>query len=399
MSGLLPSTTGIYGQIRDENLRRAFDGTPNETFLPEYLAKHGYKTMGVGKLFHNHAPEGGLEVSGGRERGFGPAPPERLKWHNERTNTDWGPYPDRDEEMPDYRSAQWAVERLEETHDRPFFLGVGFLRPHVPWHVPQKWFDLFDPKELALPPYREDDYADLPEIAAKVAEAPMMPTAEWALENNEWHNIVQAYLACVAFVDHYVGVVLDALERSPYADNTVIVFWSDHGYHLGEKNRFTKHSLWERATRAPLIIAAPGIDGGGVCTRPVGMIDLYPTLLDLCGLPAKPTNEGNSLAPLLANPAAAWPHAALTTYGYRNHAVRTERYRYIVYENGAEELYDHEDDANEWHNRADDPAYAEIKQELARHLPERNVPWSPQSHLTVNEYFIEQQQRFGAAEE
>jgi len=393
MSGLRPSTTGIYGQIKDDDIKRASCAAEQCTFLPEYLSEHGYKTMGIGKLFHNHAPRGVLDVSGGRRGGFGPKPPERWHWDHDGTNTDWGPFPDRDEEMPDYRSAKWATERLSEKHDAPFFLGVGFVRPHVPWHVPKKWFDMFHPKGLPLPPYLRDDYADLPEIAIKLAEMTMMPTAEWAKNNNEWHNIVQAYLACVAFVDHYVGQVLDALEQSRYAENTIVVVWSDHGYHLGEKNRFTKHSLWERATRAPLIIAGPSIEGDKVCRKPVGMIDVYPTLLHLCGLPANPQNEGHSLAPLLANPDADWPHAALTTYGRGNHAVRTERYRYIVYEDGSEELYDHQDDNDEWHNRAADPDYTALKAKLKQHLPRTNAPWSLESHLDVNDYFLGQQRR------
>ncbi len=393
MSGLLPATTGIYGQIKDEHLRRAGEPMEECAFLPEYLARHGYKTMGIGKLFHQHAPEGAFEISAGRIGGFGPKPPERWHWDRDGTSTDWGPFPERDAEMPDHRSAQWAIQRLKEEHDRPFFLAVGFVRPHVPWHVPKKWFDLFDPEQLATPPFLKDDCADLPEIALKVAEVPMMPTAEWAKETGQWRDIVHAYLACVAFVDHYIGQVLDALEASAHADNTLVVLWSDHGYHLGEKNRFAKHSLWERATRTPLVLAGPGIEAGKVCSRPVGLIDLYPTLADLCGLPANPRNEGHSLAPLLRNPEAGWPHAAITTYGRNNHAVRTERYRYIVYENGAEELYDHEDDHNEWRNLAGEPAHAGIKEGLKKHLPEANAPWASLSQLGVNAYFVEQQQK------
>lgn len=389
MSGLYPATTGIYGQVNDEDIRRAGPATEDCVFLSEYFAKHGYKTMGIGKLFHNHAPRGVFEESGGRRGSFGPRPRRRLRWDRDGTSTDWGPYPERDEDMPDYRTAQWTVERLGEQHDRPFFLAAGFVRPHVPWHVPKKWFDKFDPDTLALPPYLQDDYADLPEIAIKVAEVPMMPTAEWARDNNEWRNIVQAYLACVAFVDHYAGQVLNALEASPYADNTVVVLWSDHGYHLGEKNRFAKHSLWERATRAPLIIAGPGIEGGQTCSQPAAMIDLYPTLTALCGLPPNPRNEGRDLRPLLADPKAHWPHAAITTYGRGNHAIRSEHHRYIVYENGAEELYDHREDENEWHNRADDPAHAEVKAQLRKHLPKDDAPWSPVAALKVNDYFSE----------
>ena len=393
MSGLLPSTTGIYGQIDDDDIRRASEATARCTFLPEYLHNHGYKTMGVGKLFHKHAPKGVLDVSGGRKGGFGPKPAKRLNWDRDGTSTDWGPFPERDEQMPDHHSAQWAADRLDEKHDAPFFLGVGFVRPHVPWHVPQPWFDKFDLDDLKLPPYLKEDYGDLPEIAIKVAEVPMMPTTEWAISNGKWREIVQAYLACVAFVDHYVGQVLRALEESPYTDNTVVVLWSDHGYHLGEKNRFAKHSLWERATRAPLIIAAPGIDGGRTCSKPVGMIDLYPTLLELCGLPANPQNEGHSLLPLLTSPDADWPHAAVTTYGRGNHAIRTERYRYIVYEDGSEELYDHNHDQDEWHNLAADADYADVKERLRRHVPRTNAPWSRRARYDVNDYFLEQQRK------
>ena len=387
MSGLRPSTTGIYGQIGDEDIRAAGPATADCVFMPEHFRNNGYKTMGVGKLFHNHAPEGVFEVSGGREKGFGPKPPERWHYDSDGTSTDWGAFPDRDDQMPDYRTAAWACERLGEQHDRPFFLGVGYLRPHVPWHVPQKWYDLFDPAKLTLPPYLKDDYADLPEIAIRVHDIPKMPSTEWAREQGVWQDMVQAYLACVAFTDHYVGQVLDALENSAYVDNTVIVLWSDHGYHMGEKNRFAKHSLWERATRTPLMLAGPGIEGGRTCNRPAGLIDMYPTLTDLCGLPANARNEGHSLLPLLNDVNADWPHAAITSYGRGNHAVRTDRYRYIVYEDGAEELYDHQDDNDEWRNRAGDASYGSLKAELRQHLPTTNVPWSPKAHLDVNEYF------------
>ncbi len=400
MSGFLPSTTGIYGQINDRNLREACPETRDGLFLPEWFAHNGYHTMGVGKLFHGHAPEGVFAESGGRESGFGPKPPKRLKWDRQKTSTDWGPFPETDEEMPDFRTAEWAVERLGRDHDKPFFLGVGFLRPHVPWHVPQKWFDLFPADELEMPPYQPGDQDDVPEISRAVHEVPMMPTTEWAIESGEWKNIVQAYLACVAFVDAQVGKVLDAMEAGPYAENTYVVLWGDHGYHIGEKNRFAKHSVWEEATRTPLMIAGPGVASGGRTAKPAGLIDLYPTLLDLCGLPANPANEGHSLRPLLGVPQntggpqdAEWPHAALTTYGRNNHAVRGEHYRYIRYEDGSEELYDHRRDDNEWTNIAADPAEADVKQRLAAHLPTVNVPWSPKSTYDYNRYLTEHRKR------
>ena len=389
MTGLLPSTTGIYGQIKDQDIRKAGESARKATFLFEYFRDQGYKTMAVGKLFHSHVPEGTVDESGGRVAGFGPKPPKRLKWDRAKTSTDWGAFPERDEQMPDYASARWAVGRLKQRHEKPFLLAVGFLRPHVPWHVPPKWFDMHPPGTLTTPPYLSDDYDDLPEIAKRVAAVPMMPTADWAIESGEWKNIVQAYLASVSFVDHYVGQVLDALDESPYAENTIIVLWSDHGYHIGEKNRFAKHSLWEEATHAPLAFSGPGIEGGRVVRKAVGLIDIYPTLLDLAGLPANPANEGHSLRPLIENADADWPYAALTTYGRNNHSVRTERYRYIRYEDGSEELYDHESDPNEWRNLAGDAAFAAVKERLRGRLPAVNAPWSAVSPYDYNDYLAE----------
>lgn len=395
MTGLLPSTTGIYGQIEDDDIRKSNSATLKCTFLPEYFKQNGYKTMGIGKLFHRHAPKDVFDISGGRVPGFGPKPEKRMNWEGKSgpdyggTSTDWGAFPERDEDMPDYQSTQWAKERLAEDHEKPFFLAIGFLRPHVPWHVPQKWFDLHPANELEMPPYLPSDYDDIPEIGKQIADLPMMPTTEWAIQNDEWKNIVQAYLACISFVDHYVGEILQALDKSKYAKNTIIVLWSDHGYHIGEKNRFGKHSVWEEATRTPLIISAPGFNSGQICRKPVGGVDIYPTLLDLCGFSPNPQNEGHSLTPLLKNASANWNNVAITTYGRNIHAIRDENFRYIRYEDGSEELYDHRSDHDEWHNMANSDTYAEEKKRLLKYLPEVNEPWAPTSRLDFTKYFIE----------
>ena len=398
MSGLLPSTTGIYGQISDKNIRRENKVTAKAVFLPEYFAGQGYKTMGIGKLFHGHAPKGVFELSGGRIWGFGPNPPQRLNWPtaeiNEkvfkaqkyRTSTDWGAFPDKDERMPDFKSAAWTIAKLKQKHDEPFFLAAGFLRPHVPWHVPQKWFDLHPLESIELPPYLKNDQADVPVISRRLHEMPQMPTAEWARQSGEWKKIIQAYLACISFVDYQVGEVLRALEESDYADNTIVILWSDHGYHMGEKNRFAKHSLWNEATQVPLIISMPG-GKKQVCHKPVQLLDLYPTLVDLCGLPPNKALEGHSLKPLLENSEEAWEHAALTTYVRHNHKVSTEKYRYISYEDGSEELYDYTRDPNEWHNLAGDKNYVELKQRLRAHLPQVNRPWAKHSYYRTNDFF------------
>lgn len=377
MTGLHPSTSGIYDQLYDDAIKRASAATENAVFLTEYFGRHGYKTMGIGKIFHEGAPNEAFEQYGGRVKGFGPHPPREFAWESDRTNTDWGVFPERNEDMIDHQSAAWAIERLGEVHDRPFLLSVGFIRPHAPWYTPQEWFDLHPVDELALPPYRKDDLDDVSQISRDLHEMPMMPTTEWAIETGEWPNIVQAYLASVSFVDHYVGEVLDALEDSPYSDNTVVVLWSDHGYHLGEKNRFAKHSLWEETTRVPLIIRAPGGKAGQVHNEAASLLDIYPTLLDLAGLPPNVANEGVSQKAVIFGSAPGVSRPALTAYGFGNFTARAEDYRYIRYRDGSEELYDHRNDPNEWRNLASVPELEPVKQRLGRSIPTKIAPLSP----------------------
>jgi arylsulfatase A-like enzyme len=390
MTGLRPSTTGIYGQINDDNIRSSSEVTRNNILLPEYFKNNGYYTMGKGKIFHNYAPKGVFDEAAGREGGFGPKPEKRYKWFDEDTNTDWGAYPETDAEMPDYRTAKWAIEKLGGKYVKPFFLVAGFVRPHVPLYVPQKWFDMHPVSGVETPPYKKDDYLDLPSIALKVHDLPQMPTTDWAIETGNWKDMVQAYLACVTFVDNYIGEVLNALENSPYKDNTIVILWSDHGYRLGEKGIFAKHALWQEATNAPLIISMPGGKITGKCESPVEMLDIYPTLLDLCGMPANNQNEGRSLKTLIENPASGSGNYALTTYGRNNHAVVSGGYRYIHYEDGSEELYNRNTDPNEFENIAGKTGSLEIKSALAKYLPTKNEYWSPAVKNGANTYFENQ---------
>ncbi|MCM2680674.1 sulfatase [Echinimonas agarilytica] len=397
MTGLAPSTTGIYGHIKDDDIRAANDKAAHSIFLTEYFRKHGYYTAAVGKVFHYRVPSGSVDDYGGRVKGFGPYPEQNYVWDDPRTNTDWGPFPERDDQMPDYDSAHWIANKLNEQHDKPFFMACGFLRPHAPWHVPKKWFDMHPAKDLFVPPFLRDDLQDVPEIAKSVTDHPMMPTTEWAIENGQYRNIVQGYLASVSFVDSCIGIVLDALENSEYAENTAVVLWGDHGYHIGEKDKFAKMTLWERATRTPLIIKPPQSKGQQISHKPVSLLDLYPTLVNICGLPKNESNEGRDLSPLLADPNHPWQHAVVTTYGENNHAVKTERYRYIRYEDGSEELYDHNIDRDEWRNVAREPGYQNIKTALAKHLPTENAAWSPKSFYDGNEYFLNKTIEAGAS--
>ncbi len=242
-------------------------------------------------------------------------------------------------------------------------------------------------------PYRADDLNDVPPVALQINDLPMMPATDWAIESGEWPKIMQAYLACISFVDYEIGRLLEALEESPHANNTVIVLWSDHGYRLGEKSTFAKHALWDAATKAPLLFAAPNLPGGKVIGQAAEMLSIYPTLLDLCGLPAYERNEGRSLVPLMQGKREADPHLAITTFGMNNHAVKSDRFRYIRYEDGGEEFYDHQDDPDEFTNQANNPDYEKEKAKLKAELPEANAAWDPKSSYTFQPYFVEQKAR------
>jgi arylsulfatase A-like enzyme len=403
MSGLRPSTTGIYGMIHDDKIRRDDNPVTKEIiFLPEYFRNNGYHTMGIGKLFHTHSPEGVFDESGGREKGFGPLPEKRFVWDGfgtsdrknyGRTSTAWGAFPEQDSLMPDHRSVNWVIDRLNRDYDKPFFLGVGFLRPHVPLYVPQKWFDMHPLEGIEVAPYKSDDLDDVPPVALQINDLPMMPSTEWAKESGEWKKIIQAYLACVSFVDYEIGRVIEALENSEYADNTVIVLWSDHGYRLGEKGTFAKHALWEPATNAPLMFVAPQLPKGKVIHSPAEMLSVYPTLLELCGLPAYNRNEGKSLVATMQNKSEESNAYAITTFGMNNHAVKANGFRYIQYEDGEEELYDHHNDHHEFTNLAKNTEYKEKIEELKQFLPGTNLIWDAHSSYTFQPYFVNQKER------
>lgn len=366
MSGLYPHQTGMYGQISDDKLRTAVNAVGPTPFLTESLKDTGYYTAGRGKVFHKGAPEGTFHEYF-REGDFGPKPPKRMKWESNRTHTDWGAFPETDGQMYDFRTAKWGADWLGKTHEDPFFLGLGMIRPHAPWHAPQKWFDMYPLEDIELPPWLKTDMEDVPQSGVSLTDVPQMPTIEWTIENNEWRPILQAYLASVSFMDHCIGIALDALRASDYADNTYIILFSDNGYHLGEKSRFAKMSLWERSTRVPLIITGPGVEVGRT-NATVGLIDLYPTVLEMAGLPKNPYNSGQSLMPFLkGEDDIRGPMTSV--YGKDNFAVVDENYRYIRYANGDEELYNRAKDPNEWDNVADNPKYADVKVKLAAEIP------------------------------
>lgn len=368
MTGTLATTHGYQGHPSDDAVQERAGEMDTKT-LPELFKDNGYHVMAVGKLFHRHMPKKMAHESGGRG-GWDSYPGGKRTYLGKGTLTDWGPWEGPEEEMSDPKAAVWAVERLKKQYDQPFLMMVGFIRPHVPWLVPQKWFDIYpDPEKLTLPPYKADDLDDVPELSRMLNIAAEMPRTEDLIDKDQWHDMVHAYLASCTFVDHYIGEVLKALEQGGHADNTIIVLWSDHGYHLGEKNTTQKHSLWERSSHVPLIFAGPGIKPQQVCGRTVSLIDILPTLAELCSLPAQAAWEGRSIVPLLEKPEREWNYPAITSWEGNNVAVQTERFRYIHYFDGTEELYDHRNDLNEWTNLAGNPEYTAIKAKLKAHLP------------------------------
>jgi arylsulfatase A-like enzyme len=375
MTGILPSTSGVY---HNSNPWRQSYALKNAVTIPQHFMAHGYSAVGGGKIYHGAFPDPpswqSYFPSQQKNKPDDPMPPNRpINGIPNTAHFDWGPVDVPDEEMGDRKVAAWAIKQLQKKHDKPFFLACGFFRPHLPWYVPRKYFDMYPPDKVTLPNVNENDLDDVPPIGRKMARP--QGDHKKVIEHHQWRKAVQGYLASISFVDTCVGMVIDALDKSDCADNTIIILWSDHGWHLGEKLHWRKFSLWEEATHNVLMAVVPGVTKpAGRCPRPVSMLDIYPTLIELCGLAPKNELQGISLVPLLKDPEAEWDRPALTTYGRNNHSLRSERYRYIRYSDDTEELYDHDKDELEWNNLAKDPKYTEIKKQLAKWLPRTNVP-------------------------
>ena len=296
--------------------------------------------------------------------------------------TDWGPLDATDEEFGgDWLVSKYIGEQLRKEHDKPFFLACGIYRPHEPWFVPKKYFDPFPLDEIKMPlGWKEDDLDDLPPLGQAIGRNRYLAHIK---KHGQWRQGVRGYLASIHFADAMIGRVLDALDEGPHRDNTVVVLCSDHGWHLGEKEHWQKFTGWRVCARVPLIVRVPknttalpaGTPVGGRCDRPVNLLDLLPTLIQLCGLPAKNNNDGRSLLPLLKDPTADWPHASLTHLDRPgNYAISQQRWRYIHYFRGGEELYDIENDPHEWTNLASDPKQAERLIEFRKLAPAEMKP-------------------------
>lgn len=391
MTGLRPTTTGVYGL---SPWFRTLDDWKDRVALPQHFKNHGYRTYSVGKVYHGGVGGPQLRLKEfdvwGQAGGIGIKPDKKLIPPTPMGNhplMDWGVFPHQDEQKGDYQVATWAVEQIKGApKDQPFFLAAGFFLPHVPCYVTQKWFDLYPDDDRILPLVKDGDRVDTPRFSWYLHWNLPEPRLKWVRENNQWRNLVRSYLASTSFVDAQVGRLMDALEEAGLADNTVIVLWGDHGWHLGEKGITGKNSLWDRGTRVPLIFAGPGVTAGGRCSQPAELLDIYPTLNELCHLKPRHDLEGISLVPQLQNAQARRDRPAITSHNRGNHGVRSEHWRYIRYADGTEELYDMKSDPNEWTNIAGRPEHAAVIAEHRRWLPAIDVAPAANSAQRVLTY-------------
>lgn len=365
MSGLRPWVTGCY--YNGDKWHRLI---PEGSGLTAQLLKAGYYVAGAGKVYHadqyfssewtEYMDDTGLSHHGegvAKEEGFHEPLKHDLK----------------DEDLSDWHVVKWCMDKLSQKRAQPFFIACGLHKPHLPFAVPRKYYDMFPLESIQLPPYKEDDLNDIPPAGVAMAR----PGGDHArfLRSGRWKNAIQSYLAACAYTDMNIGRLIAALDESSARNNTIVVLWGDHGWSFGEKRHWRKFALWEEPTRTPLVWVVPEVTKpGGICDRPVDLMTIYPTLCELTHVPLPKHVAEPSLAPLLRDPAKPWSHPAITTHGFSNHAVRTEQWRYIRYADGSEELYDVKKDPFEWTNLASTPQTAPARAELARFLPSQSKP-------------------------
>lgn len=380
LTGVYPFKTGTYFNARDRNETNATTPTIQQFFMDQ-----GYRVASGGKVFHGNPGKVGDSLFG---RPRDPKPPQGEDNFNALGAPNDGYALDvADEEMGDYQVATWATEQWKTVTDKPLFMSVGFYRPHRPLQVPKPWFDQFPLESIRRPaePDGVDDWDDMPEFARRLARShahkpfhkgplnQLLSDHEYIVANDQWDATIRAYQASIAFVDRQIGRFVTQLQENPRGRETIVMLVSDHGWHLGEKKHWCKGAIWEQTTHIPFIVRGPGIKHGSTCSQPVSLIDVYPSLIDLAGLETPEWLDGTSIKPQLAEPSSP-RGAAISSYGEGNTSIRTQRWRYIRYEDGSEELYDHEVDPNEWTNLADKPKHEETKRRLAQMIPANQHP-------------------------
>ncbi|RMF97238.1 MAG: DUF4976 domain-containing protein [Planctomycetota bacterium] len=364
-SGVAPWKSGLYANGRDSS---ASEALKRAVSLPGLFREAGYFTASYGKVTHGWDTRDAWDERIPHKRD--PIPPQAPFLPFTRGEQDWGPTHLDESEMHDTQYADATIAQLQRKHDRPFFIACGLFHPHMPWYVPQKYFDMFPIDEVHLPPLKADDLEDVPPLGRAVTEGKSKFVAQ-VIEHGVHREGVRGYLAATAYADAQIGRVLKALEQSPYRDDTIVLLMTDHGFHLGEKSHWQKGTLWEEATHCVLMFRVPGLTKpGGRCERFISLQDIYPTLTELCGLAPPSYLDGRSLVPLLADPETDWESTAISALYDRYVSIRTEKYRYIRYRDDQEEFYDCSLDPHEWTNRIADPNYAEVIARLRTAVPE-----------------------------
>lgn len=376
MTGIQPYNSGAYGFVDWRNVPKLKEATT----LNRHFTDNGYHTMCGGKIYHGNAlrAEDWKEIYCKAQHKGGTWGKKAIRkedlaiqaYGGMKKN---GPVDLPDEAFHDTMTANMAIERLTRDYDKPWFLAVGFTKPHLPWIAPRKYFELYDPAKLEMPVVLEDDVTDTPHAA----QFPSYRVDALTINQEEGaaRRLLHAYLATITYMDAQLGRVLDAFEKRDDADNTVIMLWSDHGWHLGEKQCWKKFTLWDEATRNPLMISAPGLRKKQQCAKPAQLVDMYLTLVELCGLPRPGSQlDGHSLVPLLQNPEANWEWPAITCNGRDSYSLTFEHWKYNRFFDGSEELYDHAKDPLEHTNLAGNPEVAELKTRFSKYLPEKSHP-------------------------
>lgn len=403
-TGRYASTTGCYSS------ELYFYDHPEYRPLQQAFQQGGYRTFGTGKLFHH--PAGYLDLRAWDEFYVRNAEQKTKGWPMDsweydaprpdpyphspynQANKQWkgkpfmeaGPVPNNTEErMADTQRASWACQVLKQQHDKPFFLAMGLYAPHFPNYAPQKYFDMYPLDAIKRPAWKDDDLDDIPEIMAKMHRARKQKIHQFLLDSGSIETTLQGYLACISYADAMIGRVLDALEASPYKDNTIVIFWSDHGYTHGQKGHWGKHTLWEPTSHVPFLWAGPGIARNQKTDTTVSLVDIYATLVERCSLGADAGLDGTSLASSLRNPSKARDRSVLLPYHEPNsYAVINRDWRYIHYKDDSEELYDLAKDPHEWLNLADNDQYDAVKKRLRSEAPRIFAPQgTPKNRLRL----------------
>ncbi|MDE0818951.1 MAG: sulfatase [Pirellulaceae bacterium] len=408
LSGQLPFRTGIWSN----GSKKLLTQHPTAVVLPRAFQQAGYQTLGTGKVLHGSAetrdifeesfiteqrwsplardmvkytddelpskstsnPRHVVRQSGGNSvvLPLNRMPSDRRPTLNDGESFDWGPFDVLNAEMGDTKITTWAMRQLRGGFDKPFFMAVGYYRPHIPLWAPQKYFERFDNVKIELPTVQETDLTDLGVFGKQRAtEAVTAGSHATVVKHGQWEEAVKAYLACTTYVDEQIGRLLEELDNGRYGDNTVIVLWSDHGWHLGEKEHWGKWTPWQRSTRVPLIVVPPKnmasyFGKNATCDAPVSLLDLYPTLLEMCGISGSQRLDGRSLVSLLRKPEEWTDRHAVTFFGQGNVSVKTGQWRYIQYAQGEEELYDQMTDPHEWDNLAGTRKYESVLRKLRK---------------------------------